>query len=297
MSTRRAALDGLGQIMDATSLEDLFGGSDEEATFMFDLLAEATRGRAAGCYWEICRTARRRGVSPEYVADRAAVLLASIEERRRSDVYRILGVMPLASDDAIRHRWLDFAKTGHPDIGGDPSRFRQVRDAYELLRDSERRGEYEKYWLKALGPFERVAPQADDEVALPLEHAASQRRVVMVGRRSAGEATSEVAGNGQQAAAVPPPADASEPGPPPAPEPPPVVAPAATPTVTPQAVPAEAGLASLMTGGRALLARVDRAEIDRLRTQIDQEIVALETFRAQLGDVARLKRVLPGTGA
>jgi hypothetical protein len=297
MSTRRAALDGLGQLMEATSLEDLVGGSDEEASFMFDLLVEAARGRTAGCYWEICRTARRRGVSPEYVADRAAVLLASIEERRRSDVYRILGVMPLASDDAIRHRWLDFAKTGHPDIGGDPSRFRQVRDAYELLRVAARRGEYEKYWLKALGPFERVVPRADDEADLPLEHAASQRRVVMVGRRPAGEATSEAAGNGHPLAAAPPPAEPSEPTPPPAPEPPPLVAPPAAATAAPPAAPAHDGLASLVTGVRTLLSRIDGAEIDRLRTQIDQEIAALETFRAQLDDVARLKRVLPGAGS
>jgi curved DNA-binding protein CbpA len=287
MSTRRAALDGLGQIMDATSLEDLFVGSDEEAAFMFELLAEAARGRTAGCYWEICRTARRRGVSPEYVADRAAVLLASIEERRRSDVYRILGVSPLASDDAIRHRWLDFAKTGHPDIGGDPTRFRQVRDAYELLRDAERRGEYEKYWLKALGPFERVVPRPDDEAGLPHEQGATQRRVVMVGRLP-GEASLEPAGNGRAPAASPP----IESAPPPAAEPPPaVVSQAAHPTV-----PAEDGLPALMAGVRALLSRIDGDEIGRLRTQIDHEIAALEIFRAQLRDVARLKRVLPGAG-
>jgi hypothetical protein len=286
MSTRRAALDGLGQIMEATSLEDLFGGSDEEATFMFDLLAEAARGRTAGCYWEICRTARRRGVSPEYVADRAAVLLASIEERRRSDVYRILGVEPLASDEAIRHRWLDFAKRGHPDIGGDPAHFRQVRDAYELLRDAERRGEYERYWLKALGPFERVTPRADDDVAIPLEHAASQRRVVMVGRRASGEATPE-AGNGQQtpAAAPPPASPPPEATAPPAPEPEPVV--------VPPVVPAQGDLASLMTGVRTLVARIDAGEIERLRAQIEHEIVFLEAFREQLGDVVRLKRVFP----
>jgi hypothetical protein len=284
MSTRRAALDGLGQIMEATSLEDLFRGSDEEATFMLDLLAEAARGRTAGCYWEICRTARRRGVSPEYVADRAAVLLASIEERRRSDVYRILGVEPLASDEAIRHRWLDFAKTGHPDIGGDPGRFRQVRDAYELLRDAERRGEYEKYWLKALGPFERVTPRADDDVAIPLEHAASQRRVVMVGRRASAEATPE-AGNGHQ-----PPATAPQPPPPEATAPP---APAPETVVVPPVVPAPGDLASLMTGVRALMSRIDAGEIERLRAQIEHEIVSLEAFREQLRDVARLKRVVP----
>jgi DnaJ-domain-containing protein 1 len=159
MGTRRAALDGLLRILDAGALEDLFTGPDGDAVFMYDLLGEAARGRASACYWEICRTARRRGVSPEYVIDRAAVLLASIDERRRIDAYRILGVEGMASAEAIRHRWLEFAKGGHPDVGGDPARFRRVKEAYELLRDPQRRAEYERYWLRALGPFERVVPR------------------------------------------------------------------------------------------------------------------------------------------
>jgi hypothetical protein len=157
MSTRRAALDGLARIMEATALEDLFTGTDDEASLMLDLLSEASRGREASCYWEVCRTARRRGVTPEYVGDRASVLLASIEERRRSDVYRLLGVPPLADAEVIRHRWLEIAKREHPDVGGDAERFRRAKDAYELLKDGTRRAEYERYWLRALGPFERVA--------------------------------------------------------------------------------------------------------------------------------------------
>jgi hypothetical protein len=125
MGTRRAALDGLTRILDAGALEDLFTGPDDDATFVYDLLVEVARGRSSACYWEICRTARRRGVTPEYVTDRAAVLLGSIEERRRIDAYRILGVEGLASPEAIRHRWLEFAKTGHPDVGGDPAGFRR----------------------------------------------------------------------------------------------------------------------------------------------------------------------------
>src|SRR5207249_2751156 len=83
------------------------------------LLVDTARARASAHYWEICRTARRRGVTPEYVVDRAAVLLATIKERRRTDLYRILGVPPLSSGETIREHWLELAKQHHPDVGGD----------------------------------------------------------------------------------------------------------------------------------------------------------------------------------
>src|SRR5262245_47923580 len=69
---RRAVLDGLGRILDASGLEELFSGPDDEAAFLYDLLHDAARGRSSAHYWEVCRTARRRGVTPEYVIDRAA---------------------------------------------------------------------------------------------------------------------------------------------------------------------------------------------------------------------------------
>ena len=163
---RRAALDGLGKILDAGALEELFTGPEDEALFLYDLLQDATRGRAATYYWEICRTARRRGVSPEFVIDRAAVLLATMMERRRTDLYRILGVPPLSSNETIRRRWLEVAKLHHPDVGGDGTVFRQAKQAYDVLSDATRRGDYERFWLRALGPFERVAP-AERELPLP----------------------------------------------------------------------------------------------------------------------------------
>jgi hypothetical protein len=164
---RRAALDGLARILDAGALEELFTGPEEDAVFLYDLLLDATRGRGSTYYWEICRTARRRGVSPEFVIDRASVLLATMAERRRTDLYRILGVPPLATTDTIRRRWLEVAKLHHPDVGGDGTVFRQAKQAYDVLSDATRRGDYERFWLRALGPFERVAP-ADRELPPPV---------------------------------------------------------------------------------------------------------------------------------
>lgn len=161
---RRAVLDALMQIVEASSLEELFSGPDTEALLLYDVLEETAKGRAASCYWEVCRTARRRRVTPEYVSDRAVVLLASIHERRKWDLYRVLGVPPLSSFDMIRHRYLELAKVEHPDMGGDAGRFRSYKEAYEILKDDDRRAEYERFWVRALGPFERIAP-ADERMA------------------------------------------------------------------------------------------------------------------------------------
>ena len=188
--SRRTALEALVRILDAAGLEDLFGGSDDEARYLYHLLHEVTRGRGSPYYWEICRTGRRRGVTPEFVIDRASVLLASIEERRRTDIYRVLGVAPLATEDAIKQRWHEVAKQLHPDVGGDVGHFRQVKEAFEILRDAGRRAEYERFWLRAVGPIARLGEGDDGVPAAPTSSGlavrpAPERRVVMVVKRTA----------------------------------------------------------------------------------------------------------------
>src|SRR5438132_2734443 len=171
MRNRRLALEGLAKMLDAGALEELFTGPDDEAAFVYDLLVDTARARSSVYYQEICRTARRRGVTPDYVIDRAAVLLGAMAERRRMDLYRILGIAPLSPGDVIRQRWLEVARTTHPDLGGDGARFRQAKQAYEILRDPVRRAEYERFWLRALGPFERVVPADAVPVAPTIEPA------------------------------------------------------------------------------------------------------------------------------
>jgi hypothetical protein len=279
MGTRRAALDGLARILDAGALEELFTGSDEDALFVYDLMVEVARGRSSACYWEICRTARRRGVSPEYVSDRAAVLLTSIDERRRIDAYRILGVEGLASAEAIRHRWLEFAKQGHPDVGGDPTRFRRVKEAYELLRDPQRRGEYERYWLRALGPFERIAPRDGDlEAPLPRD-GNGDRRLAMVGKRG------PLNGN------TPPVATAT---------------PTATPTETDGAVPDTQAatdvpsleprplrLAETLATVRGIVHAIDANDLAAARARVAHEIERVDALGTLFAELARIKARTP----
>jgi len=289
MGTRRAALDGLTRILEAGALEDLFTGPDEDAVFMYDLLVEVTRGRGSECYWEICRTARRRGITPEYVIDRAAVLLASIDERRRIDAYRILGVQGMASPEVIRHRWLEFAKTGHPDVGGDTASFRRVKEAYELLRDPQRRSEYERYWLRALGPFERVVPRDPDVEATVRREPVPERRLAMVAKRGA-----LVDGSPPMPAAPVMDEVVTETEPPTRVETEsPVVAATVGDAPREEIVTAEpVGLAHALGRMRDLVRQIDAAELADARARLARQVESLESLHAQLTRLLAVKRAI-----
>jgi curved DNA-binding protein CbpA len=59
-----------------------------------------------------------------------------------SDPYAVLGVSPCATDEEVRRAYRSAALRCHPDRDpgpGAPERFRAVADAYEILRDPERR--------------------------------------------------------------------------------------------------------------------------------------------------------------
>ena len=257
MTSRRAALDGLARILDAGAPEELFTGPEEEAHSLYALLVDTARGRGSAHYWEICRTARRRGATPEYVVDRAAVLLATIEERRRTDLYRILGVPGLSSGETIREHWLELAKRHHPDVGGDGARFRRAQQAYEILRDPARRAEYERFWLRALGPFERVAPRED---LPPLEVMAATVRPVR----------------------LPLVEEPAQPGAGPVRE-------SAAPSIGPLA---GADVTGVLARIAALLAPIGAADLERLRAELTRVIADLETARDELRALASLKLAL-----
>ncbi|HXJ36983.1 MAG TPA: J domain-containing protein [Candidatus Eisenbacteria bacterium] len=283
--SRRAALEGIARILDAGGLEELFDGPDDEALFLYHLLHEVARGRSSPYYWEICRTGRRRSVTPEYVVDRATVLLASIEERRRTDIYRILGVPPLASEEALRQRWIEVAKQAHPDVGGDPAHFRQAKEAYEILRDPARRAEYERFWLRAVGPIARLTDGDDGVPPAPVSSGIAmrqpERRVVMVAKRTAAPEPSPSESVRDLQEATTRFAEARE--------------------HLDQHL-AAAGLEGL-GATRELLAKVDQllapvshADIVGARAEVEQGIARLEALRTELATLADLKRrVVPLT--
>ncbi len=57
--------------------------------------------------------------------------------------YDILGVSEDASSDQIKRAFKEIAKKEHPDRGGDESRFKEANEAYDTLKNSQKRHEYD----------------------------------------------------------------------------------------------------------------------------------------------------------
>lgn len=57
--------------------------------------------------------------------------------------YDILGVSEDASSDQIKKAFKDIAKKEHPDRGGDEARFKEANEAYDTLKNSQKRHDYD----------------------------------------------------------------------------------------------------------------------------------------------------------
>jgi hypothetical protein len=66
--------------------------------------------------------------------------LAALDDQ---DPYRMLGVSPLDSPEAIRDRYRALALENHPDRGGSPDRMRDLNLAYERIVDHRERRQRE----------------------------------------------------------------------------------------------------------------------------------------------------------
>ena len=57
--------------------------------------------------------------------------------------YDILGVKEDASNDQIKKAFKDIAKKEHPDRGGNEARFKEANEAYDTLKNSQKRHDYD----------------------------------------------------------------------------------------------------------------------------------------------------------
>ena len=57
--------------------------------------------------------------------------------------YDILGVSEDASNDQIKRAFKDIAKKEHPDRGGNEAKFKEANEAYDTLKDTRKRQEYD----------------------------------------------------------------------------------------------------------------------------------------------------------
>jgi molecular chaperone DnaJ len=69
----------------------------------------------------------------------------------KADYYDLLGVKKDASPDEIKKAFRKAAVEHHPDRGGDEAKFKEINEAYEVLKDNDKRKRYDQFGHAGVG--------------------------------------------------------------------------------------------------------------------------------------------------
>jgi len=69
----------------------------------------------------------------------------------KRDYYEVLGVAKSASADEIKKAFRRLAIEHHPDRGGDETKFKEINEAYEVLKDESKRKRYDQFGHAGVG--------------------------------------------------------------------------------------------------------------------------------------------------
>jgi len=69
----------------------------------------------------------------------------------KRDYYEVLGVSKNASADELKKAYRRLAVQHHPDRGGDEAKFKEVNEAYEVLKDESKRKRYDQFGHAGVG--------------------------------------------------------------------------------------------------------------------------------------------------
>src|SRR5437588_3666836 len=69
----------------------------------------------------------------------------------KRDYYEVLGVGKTASPDEIKKAFRRLAVEHHPDRGGNEEKFKEINEAYEVLKDADKRKRYDQFGHAGVG--------------------------------------------------------------------------------------------------------------------------------------------------